>query len=213
MSNTNRQGLRSWGIRPARVGHFHHTFSGDLLDKNQPLELQSTKVNSAPKAISKLRSALASALALWCAGTGCMMVSYARAAALANSEVSVSKSPANNSGHASMGSHDCCKARRSSARRHSTINRKYSRTRAVTIRRPVAPSLGTKSSNAASCCPLTSGSFVIQSRSVSSSDEGSPLNRSELLSFGLSGSESSLRAIPLRINQERTYLTCCAFLI
>jgi len=169
-----------------------------------------------PKATSRLRSILAFALSLWCAGAGCMMVSYARASAEGNSEIAVSKSLETNSDHTSgsMGSHACCKARHAKAGRHGTNRGNDSWSPAVASFQEVALPRESTPSDAVSCCPLTSGSFVIQTRSVSSSDEGSSLGPSAALSVALAGSASSFRVSPLRlVSQDKTYLTCCAFLI
>lgn len=167
-----------------------------------------------PKTISKLRSALAFALMLWCAGAGCMIVSYARANATSSADLSASQSRGQAFGEApsSMGSHACCKARHSSSRRHagSTTSRNESRRglqQVALLGEPV-------SSVATSCCPLTSGSFVTQSRSQSDDDKVLALNHNDSPSFALTNSQTPFRAIPPRLlSQQRAYLTGCAFLI
>ena len=215
-NNTNRHGLGNWGLRPRKWGILRKLAHMKFTRQSQRPGTTIHPVHRDPKVISRLRSILAFALGLWCAGAGCMMVSYARASALANSEIAVSKSPETNSEHTSgsMGSHACCKARYAKSRRQATNGGNDSWLRAVSSFQEVVLAREPTSSDAISCCPLTSGSFVIQSRSVSSSDEGSPLGPSATLSAALTGSASSFRAAPLRlVSHDKTYLTCCAFLI
>jgi len=171
-------------------------------------------MHRALKVTSRFRSALAFALSLWCAGAGCMMVSYARAAALGNSDISAINST-DFGGASSMASHACCKARHKKSKRNknSALNREPSRLSGASGLREVVMPLESTSQNAVSCCPLTSGSFV-QSRSASSGDEASQMNSGDTLFFAFARSESSLRPGPSRlINQDRMYLTSCAFLI
>ena len=173
-------------------------------------------MHSNSKVISRLRLALAFGLSLWCAGAGCMMVSYAHAAAIVNSEIPDSKFAQTGVGDASgsMGSHACCKARHSASKQDGNSSGKStdSFSQAVTgfqVALPLEPA----SSDAVSCCPLTSGSFVVQSRSASG-DEGSSLSTSDALTSILTSSGSAFRAIPLRLAvKTRTYLSCCALLI
>ena len=178
----------------------------NLLDKFSSLGLQSAAVYPDRKTISKLRSALAFVLTLWCAGAGCMIVSYARPAAMTSSQ-SLGDAPS------SMGSHACCKARHSSSRRNpgSTTSRNESPSTSgfQQVALPVEPA----SSGATSCCPLTSGSFVTQSRSQSDDDKVLALNQIDSLSFALTNSQTPFRAIPLRLLSKQAYLTGCAFLI
>jgi hypothetical protein len=167
------------------------------------------------KVTSRFRSALAFALSLWCAGAGCMMVSYARAAAMGDSDISVTKSTDFSRASSSMASHACCKARHKKSKRneHLAPSREPSRLSTARGLREVVLPQESRSSNAVSCCPLTSGSFI-QSRASSSYDKDSQLNPRNALSFACARSEFSLRAGPSRlINQDRMYLTGCAFLI
>lgn len=172
-------------------------------------------VHAGPKTISKLRSTLAFALTLWCAGAGCMIVSYARAGAMNNADLPASQSSGQSLGDASasMGSHACCKARHSSARGHARVA--ASRTASTSLSGFEQAALPEPvSSGATSCCPLTSGSFVNQSGSQSDDDKVLALSHIDSLSFALTNSQTPFRAIPLRLfNQERSYLTGCAFLI
>ena len=204
-SNTNRHGSRNWGLRPLKLGYLNLAFlTQNLLDKVSSLRLQSAAVYPGRKIISKLRSAMAFVLTLWCAGAGCMIVSYARADAITSQQ---------NPGDApSMGSHACCKVRHSSSRRNA--GSATSRNGSLPVFQQVAIPREPASSGAASCCPLTSGSFVVQSRSQSDDDRVLALNHNDSLSFMLTNSQTPIRAIPLRLlSQEQAYLTCCAFLI
>jgi len=174
-------------------------------------------MHSNSKVISRLRLALAFGLSLWCAGAGCMMVSYAHAAAIVNSEIPDSKFAQTGVGDASgsMASHACCKARHSASKQDGNSSGKStdSFSQAVTGFQQVALPLEPASSDAISCCPLTSGSFVVQSRSASG-DEDSSLSTRYALTSILTSSGSALRAIPLRLPvKTRTYLSCCALLI
>jgi hypothetical protein len=159
----------------------------------------------------KFRSALTFALMLWCAGAGCMIVSYAHAAAMSANVNSIS------SGHASgsMGTHDCCKARhasgRASDRDAASSSVVYTSSSALMDSEEVAevPS----SSNAINCCPLTSGTFVVNSREQ-------VVNENTSMSHGTGAvtAVSSVAAIPLAIplrlpDQNQTYLRGCVFLI
>jgi hypothetical protein len=167
-----------------------------------------------PRVISRFRSALAFALGLWCAGAGCMMVSYARATVMDNSDIPVTKSTGEDAS-SSMGSHACCKARRTKSKRNRqlAISHAGSLPSAVIGFRDVVLPLQSTPPDAVSCCPLTSGSFV-QSRSSSSYDEDSQVSPPDALFFAFAHSEVSLRGgPPYRLSQDRTYLACCAFLI
>jgi hypothetical protein len=160
----------------------------------------------------KFRSALTFALMLWCAGAGCMIVSYAHAAAMNANVNSISAGPASGS----MGTHDCCKARHASG--HSSDRGAASSTAndllssaSLIDREEVAevPS----SSDVINCCPLTSGTFVVNSRER-------VVNENASMSHGAGAVTvvSSVQAIPLAIplrlpDQNQTYLRGCVFLI
>jgi hypothetical protein len=174
------------------------------------------QVFASPKTISRLHSALAFALTLWCAGTGCLMVSYARTAAMASAEIPASQSPERSlaEASASMGSHACCKARRGSSRGHAHSATGQTESASQPGFQQAALPGDPASSSASSCCPLTSGSFLTQSRSQSDDDRVLALGHNDSLSFALTDSQIHFRAIPLRLfSQERSYLTGCAFLI
>jgi hypothetical protein len=164
-------------------------------------------VKPSRKIISRLRSALTVVLVLWCAGAGCMLVSYARGAAKVSSGSAAG-------GHASgsMGTHDCCKARHKSERRAaSSIMDHASSSEFLANLEGLAEV--PNSSNAMSCCPLTSGTFAVNGRQSISDDNASESPAAKPVSALTSFAASPL-AMPLRLpNHNQTYLRGCVFLI
>ena len=162
--------------------------------------------------IKRMRSVLAVALMLWSAGAGCVIVSYAHAAEMNGGDLAKSAKPNFSGASASVMAHACCKARHSSKRntgaRHPTSHsERFTGFQQVSL--PEAPS----PSGAMSCCPLTSGSFVVASRSQSKVD-ASALTQKDSLSLAIRDAPTAPQAGPLRLpNQEQTYLRCCVFLI
>jgi hypothetical protein len=162
----------------------------------------------------KLRAALAFTLMLWCAGTGCMLVSYAHGASMANTEAA--SAPANGSTwtglSASAGTHSCCKARHSSE--HGASESSPLRgPRAAGFEEAALPG-SSNSSEAMSCCPLTSGTFLVTARQSVRDDLASEAIKNDAPAFVLAGVNATPRAVPLRLpNQDQTYLRCCVFLI
>jgi hypothetical protein len=156
------------------------------------------------KRLLTLRSAIAVALTFWCAGTGCMMVSYAHAAM--NEEASA-QSAEQSMASSSMDAHACCKAK------HKSLTKAHSPKVSVAgdLKEFTLP--GSAPSGAMSCCPLTSGSIVVASRSQTN-DHASELAQTDSASLKLAGSNQTPVAIPLRLpNRARSYLLDCAFLI
>ena len=153
-------------------------------------------------AISKLRSALAVGLMLWCAGTGCL----AHGIAMASSAPAPAKTNLSQSENA-MNGHACCKAR------HRSLRDEFAKANsddAGTITLPEDSS----SDGVNSCCPLTSGSFVIASRSQTNDNNSSASVGTGLPEQSFALQFSAIPIVPLRLpNHEQTYLTCCAFLI
>lgn len=153
---------------------------------------------------STAAKALAIALMFWCAGAGCMAVSYAQAAMRdmdASAEV-LASAMSHMSG--AMDAHACCKAKRRGAKGSASATQ--SSLNEFAIPEPVR-------SDAMSCCPLTTGSIVVASRSQSN-DEASALSRADSSAFKLSTSNQRPVAIPLRLpNRAESYLLDCAFLI
>jgi len=152
----------------------------------------------------KLLKALAIALVLWCAGAGCMMVSYAKGAMSEMDSSVASEAPAMAHMSGAMDDHACCKAKRKGAKRSAAAAR--TNLAELTIPEPVQ-------NNIMSCCPLTSGSIVVASRSTSN-DEAPALSQTRSSDFNLLLSERKPLVIPLRLpNQAESYLLGCAFLI
>jgi len=163
-------------------------------------------VRAASQKVLTPRSLLAIALILWCAGTGCMMVSYARGAMAMDAQQSAEQSMAAMS--ASMDTHACCKARHSSSKRPPSSFTKSAGSELMPEALP--PS---SSTDVMSCCPLTSGSIVIASRSQST-DDNSVLNHTGSSSLEATKTNSPALAVPLRPpTRARAYLLDCAFLI
>jgi len=164
-------------------------------------------VKAAYRQILTPRSLLAIALIFWCAGTGCMMVSYTRGAmADVDTQQSAEQSMAGMS--ASMDAHACCKARHSSSKRSAD-----SFTKSATPELTPEALPPSSSTDVMSCCPLTSGSIVIAARSQSAGDN-SVLNHTGSSSLQLTKTNSPPLAVPLRPpNRARAYLLDCAFLI
>ena len=150
--------------------------------------------------------ALAIALMFWCAGAGCMMVSYAQAAMRDMDAAADAVAHAMPSMSGAMDAHACCKAKRKGAKRSASAQTTLGEFTQLTIPEPVQ-------SNAMNCCPLTSGSIVAASRSTSN-DEAPVLSQTNSAVFKPLISEKKPAAIPLRLpNRADSYLLDCAFLI
>jgi len=111
------------------------------------------KVNA--KRLFNLQSLIAIALIVWCAGAGCMLVSYARTSMTEANGPSDSVDQMMAGMSSSMDAHACCKAKHRSA---GSIKKQPEST-ANTYFEPALlafPSTPTQS-GAMSCCPLTSG--------------------------------------------------------
>ena len=151
--------------------------------------------------------ALAIALIFWCAGAGCMMVSYARASMseMDSSGSSAEQAMLHMSG--AMNAHECCKAKHKAEKRTPSV--KWPSSSELTEFTIPAPA----PSGAMSCCPLTSGSIVVASRSQSN-DSAPALAQADSSSPKLSSSNAKPVATPLRLpNRADSYLLDCAFLI
>src|ERR1043165_3959454 len=85
--------------------------------------VESRRVIASFKRLLTLRSAIAFALMFWCAGAGCMMVSYARASM---PDMDAPEQSAKQSmDMSSMDAHACCKAR------HKSLTKAHSQKRSV----------------------------------------------------------------------------------
>lgn len=166
------------------------------------------------KTTARLRSALAFGLMLWCAGAGCMIVSYAHGASMSGADTSGAPSEKTWSDvAATMSNHSCCKARHSSSKRnrHATANQ---RTESFRGFQQVTIAEGPSPSGASNCCPLTSGSFVATSTAEPDDDKVASTNQDNSFSLILTNSLMAPRAFPLRLrDQNQTYLRGCVFLI
>ena len=170
-------------------------------------------MNRSLRALTILRSAVALAMALWCAGTGCMMVSYARAATLSSEPVSAQSPKDAFSGvTSSAGAHACCKARRSSSKKSAEAQASSPSEMLAAVEQVALPESPTPV-GAASCCPLTSGSFVTASHTNSDGDNVSIAARSESTIPTISGVRSATDGTLRLPNQEQSYLRYCVFLI
>jgi hypothetical protein len=157
------------------------------------------------KRLVTLRSVIATALMFWCAGAGCMMVSYARASM--NEMNAPEQSAEQSMAMSSMDAHACCKAK------HKSLTKVHLPKRSVAgdLKEFTLPA--SAPSDAMSCCPLTSGSIVVGSRSQTN-DQASELAQTDSDSLKLANSNQKPVAIPLRLpNRARSYLLDCAFLI
>jgi hypothetical protein len=143
-----------------------------------------------------------------------MVTSYAHGAVMSGANLSGSYSNKQKLSDvsASMGAHACCKARHSSSRR--TIGQTESQLQSSGSFQQVALAEVPDSSDATSCCPLTSGSFVVTSRSQSNDDNASHANQRGSFSLALVNSQPVPRSCPLHLpDQNQTYLRGCVFLI
>jgi hypothetical protein len=155
-------------------------------------------------AISKLRSALALGLVLWCAGMGCLAHGMAMRTGASTSQTTSTKAKSD----MALNGHACCKARR-----HSLRNESVAKSNSDSAPKTIALPEDSSSDDAASCCPLTSGSFVAVSRIQTSHNNISASSGTGLLEL-FAERVSLNRATPQRLpGREQTYLTCCAFLI
>ena len=159
--------------------------------------------------LRKLRSTIALALMLWCAGAGCVVVSYARGASM-TADMSVKQTDAS----ASVASHAGCQAHHSSSKIGAGASPSRSGLESFTGFLHVALPNVPGPSGGTSCCPLTSGSFVTTSRAESNGDNASTAGQSDSLSAIFTDSPAAPRAFPLRLrDQNQTYLRGCVFLI
>ena len=159
------------------------------------------------RTILKPHALLAIALMFWCAGTGCMIVGYARAAA-ANSDPIVEQM-SHSIGSMAMDAHACCKAKRpgKTVRARSDADAAPSDFNLLTT--PSAPS----QTSVMDCCPLTSGSIVVSSRSQSN-DNATAAQQLNSASFSFVGAAPPPPVVPLHLpSRAHSYLLDCAFLI
>jgi hypothetical protein len=206
-SNTTRRASRSSNSYVMAVTCRDKSFRESSTHSNTQRRIR--MVISAVKKVSTLRSVLAFGLMFWCAGAGCMMVSYARAAAIDSSEVA-GRLDQSMAGSMSMDAHACCKAKRPSAKGHHS--RAEAKSLPADFNLLTTPSLPTPT-GVMNCCPLTSGSIVVTSRSQSN-DHSAVSQQTDSASILFVRTDHSPLAIPLRLpNRAHSYLLDCAFLI
>jgi len=157
--------------------------------------------------LSRPRAVIAIALMFWCAGAGCMMVSYARGV-MSDENSSMPAAEHSMSMLAAMDAHACCKdSHRSLTPKHQAAKRALD----INLREFTLPSPAP--AGVMSCCPLTSGSIVVASR-TQTNDSAYELADTESASFKLENSHQTTVAAPQRLpNRARSYLLDCAFLI
>lgn len=134
------------------------------------------------------------------------MVSYARVAMGDGGSPGVSEQTLDGMS-AAMDSHACCKAK------HKALNRTKAARKSISVEltQLTVPTPGR--SNSLSCCPLTSGSIVVASRSQSS-DSSAVLAKTDSSSVNLTNANEIRVTVPLRLpNRAQSYLLDCAFLI
>lgn len=154
----------------------------------------------------KTSKALALALMFWCAGAGCMMVSYTQGAMREMESLEATEMSSMMHMSDSMDAHACCKAKRKNAKRSQAVSQTTrSEFKEFTVPSPVTAAM--------SCCPLTSGSIVFASRS-NGNDDASVSSNTDSSAFKLLSSNQKPVAPPLRLpNRAHSYLLDCAFLI
>ena len=164
--------------------------------------------------LRNLRSAITLGLMLWCAGAGCMIVSVTHGAAMREAEATKTTSSLAAWGQVSgsAGAHDCCKARHAAEHRVAS-----SKTDHATAPKSLVNLEGLaevpNSSDAMSCCPLTSGTILVTGRQRISYDDTLVLRRLDAAAVVTTVASAPL-VTPLRLpNQNQTYLRGCVFLI
>ena len=154
----------------------------------------------------KIAKTLAIALMFWCAGTGCLMVSYAKGRMSEMDSAAATDTHMMPHMSGAMDAHACCKAKRKGAKQSASAESTSSEFTQFSIPEPVQ-------SNAMNCCPLTSGSIVVAPGSTSS-DEAPALSQTASSAFNPLISHKKPVAVPLRLpNRADAYLLDCAFLI
>lgn len=161
--------------------------------------------------INKMRSALAFALVFWCAGTGCVLVSYANSTAIGGT----GSSPAQTEEPASSGANNSCHARHGSQKQEVPAQTRTNTTSEMTTGfEQIALPENRDPLGSMSCCPLAVGTFVVASRPHANDSNTAKLIPNEPFSLSLTNIHAAPRAYPLRLpNQDQTYLRCCVFLI
>jgi hypothetical protein len=151
---------------------------------------------------------MALGLMFWCAGAGCMLVSYARATNDRHESVMAHTLD----GAMSMDAHACCKASHRSTKTHRGRLESQQFPESAQLNLLEMPSTPTHP-GVMNCCPLTSGSIVAPSRSQAN-DRATLLQQSHVSLLLLAGLDPLPLKIPLRLpNRSHSYLLDCVFLI
>jgi hypothetical protein len=161
----------------------------------------------------KFRSAITFGMVLWCGGAGCIIVSYAHGDAMSASISACASSSRTALGETprSMGTHDCCKARHATEPHASSTTARTSSSQSLANLEELAEI--PNSSDAMSCCPLTSGTFTVSGRQRISNDDASVSPGAEAISV-ITNLAATRGVMPLRLpDQHQTYLRGCVFLI
>lgn len=155
---------------------------------------------------AKSFKALAIALMLWCAGTGCVLVRSAQATDIGAGDSALADSM--NAGEMGTPQHAACHAKQAQKTAKASRSRPQL-TKAFQQRNTPSPGR----SDAMSCCPLVNGLFVTSSRGHSHDDASIvAINDSTLLAR--TNLSPAPLVVPLRLpNQHHLYLRGCAFLI
>lgn len=150
----------------------------------------------------KFGKSLALALALWCAGAGCLLVGYAQAATVPDAKNATAESEMRAS------EHSACHAKQ--GRKSPQVSSSRSELAKAALQRNL-PKPGR--SGAMSCCPLVSGSIATASRvQVNDALESASVAHTNFLED--SSHSSAPLVFPLRLpNQHHLYLRGCVFLI
>lgn len=154
----------------------------------------------------KTFKAIAIALMLWCAGTGCVLVRSAQATDIGASDSALADSM--NAGEMGASQHAACHAKQAQKTGKASRSRPQF-TKAFEQRNFPRPGR----SDAMSCCPLVNGLFVTSSRGHTH-DDAAVIATKDSTSFALTNSSPAPLDVPLRLpNQHHLYLRGCAFLI
>ena len=163
--------------------------------------------------LNHLRSILAFALVLWCAGAGCVISSCAHAASMDAVPHPESSSGAANWGDvsASAGAHGCCHSRHHAIARgrHAALKPDDPFSLAHSSL-PESPG----SSGATSCCPLISGTFLSAARYGVDRETATVLSASPAAIIVASRAKFAAPPQPTHLpNQAQSHLFNCVFLI
>jgi len=157
---------------------------------------------------SRLRSLTAVVLMLWCAGTGCVLVSYARAATTNNRHAVAAdaKAPSLSGIQAGAGSRSSCHAAHTRLKAQKS-NSGFGAAAIEQLPLPTTP-------GAMSCCPLAGGSIVTTSRPQANDEQTIASADNSLTHFSISSLHPTPLVVPHRLrNQNQIYLRGCVFLI